>query len=192
MKTPSLFLVAFLLAGCASRGAPPIDTYDFGIAGATSAPAEQDVFLADVRAADWLNTTNMLYRLEYRNPLVLSTYSASRWAGTPAAMLTLRMRQSVGNGASTRGRQTKCTLSLFLSEFSQVFANDRDSRAVMHVRATLTPVAAGEPVLVREFRIERTAPTPNAAGEAAAFADVATALSEKLNGWIGEAGICKN
>lgn len=192
MKTLTLFLVAILLAGCASGSKLPVETYDFGIAGSATPPPGQDVFIAEVRAAEWLSATDMLYRLEYRNARVLTPYSASRWAGAPAAMLTIRLRQSVGNGTTVRGRQAKCSLALFLSEFSQVFAGEQDSRAVMHIRATLTDTATTERALIREFRIERPAPTPNAAGAAAAFSDIATSLADELNAWITGVGTCKN
>ena len=192
MKTLIMFLAFALLAGCASGSKLPVETYDFGIAGSATAPPGQDVFIAEVRAAEWLSTTDMLYRLEYRNPRVLTPYSASRWAGAPAAMLTIRLRQSVGNATSTRGRQMKCSLALFLSEFSHVFASERDSRAVMHLRATLTDAATTGHALVREFRIERPAPTANAAGAAAAFSDIATSVADELNAWISETGTCKS
>ncbi len=191
MKMPVIFLAVLLLAGCASGNRLPVAIYDFGIAGPATAPSGQDVFLAEVRAAEWLNTTDMLYRLEYRNPRILSPYSASRWAGTPAVMLAIRLRQSVGNATSVRGRQAKCSLSLFVSEFSQVFSAEQDSRAVMHLRATLTDTATSERALVREFRIERPAPTPNAAGEAAAFSELVTSAAGELNAWIAQEGACK-
>jgi cholesterol transport system auxiliary component len=187
-----LFLAIAMLTGCGSGSRLPVETYDFGIAAAATAPAGQDVFIAEVRAAEWLGTTDMLYRLEYRNPRILMPYSASRWAGAPAAMLTIRLRQSVGNATSARGKLVKCSLALFLLEFSQVFASEQESRAVMHIRATLTDTATGERALVREFRIERPAQTPNAAGEAAAFADIATLLADEINTWIRDAGFCKS
>ncbi len=191
MKMPVLLLAALLLVGCASGSKQPVETYDFGIAVPAAAPPGQDVFLAEIRAAEWLSTTEMLYRLEYRNPRILTAYSSSRWAGTPAAMLTIRLRQSVGNGTSARGRQAKCSLSLFVSEFSQVFAAEQDNRAVLHFRATLTDTATTERAVVREFRIDRPAPTPNAAGGAAAFADVTASVAEELNAWIAGVGACK-
>jgi cholesterol transport system auxiliary component len=192
MKMSILLLAVFLLAGCAIGGKQPVETYDFGIAGSLTPPPGQDVFLADVRAAEWLSNTEMLYRLEYRDPRILAPYSASRWAGAPAHMLTIRLRQSVGNGSSARSRQTKCSLTLFLSEFSQVFKSEQDSRAVMHLRATLTDTATSERALVREFRIEKPAPTPNAAGAAAAFSDSAASAADELNAWITQAGACKS
>ncbi|HEX9452389.1 MAG TPA: ABC-type transport auxiliary lipoprotein family protein [Burkholderiales bacterium] len=191
MKKPILYLVVLLLAGCATGSKLPVEIYDFGIPAAVAPPPGQDVFVADIRAAEWLGTTEMLYRLEYRNPRNLAPYAASHWAGPPAHMLTIRLRQSVGNATSARGKQAKCSLALFISEFSQVFATEQDSRAVMHVRATLTDMASAEHALVREFRIERPAPSPNAAGEAAAFAEIATSVAEELNAWIAGAGTCK-
>ncbi len=192
MKTPIMLLAVFLLTGCATGDKQQVEIYDFGIPAAVSPPAGQDVFLADIRAAEWLSTTEMLYRLEYRNARILTPYSASRWAGPPAHMLTIRLRQSVGNGTSVRGRQAKCSLTLFLSEFSQIFTSEQNSRAVMHMRATLTDTATTERALVREFRIEKPVPTPNAAGAAAAFSDIASSAADELNAWITQAGICKN
>ena len=84
------------------------------------------------------------------------------------------------------------SLSLFLSEFSQIFATERDSRAVMHLRATLSVTAVSERASVREFRIERPARAPNAAGAAAAFSDVAGSMAQQLNAWIAEAGTCNS
>jgi cholesterol transport system auxiliary component len=192
MRKPILFLaVVLLLAGCATGSKLPVEIYDFGIPAAVAPPPGQDVFVADIRAAEWLGTTEMLYRLEYRNPRNLAPYAASRWAGPPAHMLTIRLRQSVGNATSARGKQAKCSLALFISEFSQVFATEQNSRAVMHVRASLTDTATTERAQVREFRIEKTAPTPNAAGAAAAFSEIAASAAEELNAWITETGICK-
>jgi cholesterol transport system auxiliary component len=191
MKKTLTCLAIVLLAGCATGSKQPVEIYDFGIPASAVPPPGQDVFVADVRAAEWLGTSEMLYRLEYRNPRNLAPYSASRWAAAPAHMLTIRLRQSVGNGTSARGRQVKCTLALFLSEFSQVFANDHDSRAIMHLHATLTDSATAERALVREFRVEKPAPTPDAAGEAAAFGEIATSVGDELNAWIAQAGTCK-
>lgn len=192
MKKPIVLVVLLLLAACATGSKPQVETYDFGVPAAVSPPAGQDVFLADVRAAEWLGNADMLYRLDYRDGRILTPYSASRWAAPPAHMLLIRLRQSVGNGTSSRGRQAKCSLALFVSEFSQVFASEQASRAVMHMRATLTDNATTERALVREFRIEKPAPTPNAAGGAAAFSEIATAATEELNAWITQAGVCKS
>ena len=191
MKEWIMLLAVLLIAGCAVGSKPPVEIYDFGVPAAVAAPAGQDVFLADIRAAEWLGTTEMLYRLEYNNPRKLAPYSASRWAAPPAHMLTVRLRQSVGNAMTARGKQTQCSLALFLSEFSQVFATDQNSRAVLHLRATLSDSASTEPARAREFRLERSAPKPNAAGAAAAFSEIASSVAVELNAWLTETGMCK-
>ena len=182
---------ALTLAGCATGNKLPVQTYDFGIADPATPPPGQDVFVADVRAAEWLGSTDMLYRLEYRDPRVLTPYSASRWAGPPAAMLTTRLRLFVGNGMSARDKQTKCSLTLFLTEFSQVFKSEQESRAVLRLRATLSEPGSGQRASVREFSIERPAPSADAAGEAAAFAEVVKSSAEELNEWIDVSANCK-
>ena len=192
MKMRIMLLAVVLLAGCAvGSSKQPIEIYDFGIFAAVGPPTGQDVFLADIRAAEWLDTTDMLYRLEYANPRKLAPYALSRWAAPPAHMLTIRLRQSMDSATSTRGKQTKCSLALFLSEFSQVFSDEKNSRAVMHLRATLSNSAATGAALVREFRAEKPAPTADAAGAAAAFAANATSVAQELNAWIAETGECE-
>ncbi len=184
-------LAAIALAGCATPSKAPLENYDFGISEPRPAGATADVFVGDVRAAEWLGTSEMLYRLEYQDARVLRPYAGSRWAGTPAAMLTSRLRQTVGNGLSARGKQTKCTMTLFLSEFSQVFKSEQDSRVVMHLRATLSVAASNEREKVRELRLERPAPTPDAAGQAAAFSEVVKSAADELNAWVDASGACR-
>jgi len=188
----TLLLSALLATGCASRREPVSQTYDFGIAAPPAGASADSVFVAEVRAADWLDTTDMFYRLAYRDPRALAPYANSRWAGTPAAMLTVRLRQSVGNGSVVRNPQVKCVLGLSLAEFSQVFASGNASRAVLHAQVTLVENAVAGRNVSREFRLERPTPTADAAGGAAAFSEIAAALGEDLRGWIAEAGFCKS
>jgi len=193
MKTPiTLLLCVLLAAGCVSRREHASQTYDFGIALAPAGASADSVFVAEVRAADWMDTTDMFYRLAYRDSRALASFANSRWAGTPAAMLTVRLRQSVGNGSAVRIPQVKCVLGLSLAEFSQVFASGNSSRAVLHAQATLVENAPGGRNLSREFRLERLTPTPDAAGGAAAFSEISAAISEELRTWIADAGFCKN
>jgi cholesterol transport system auxiliary component len=193
MKTLiALLLAALLAAGCASRREYPSQIYDFGIAAPPASASGASVFITAVRAADWLDTTDMFYRLAYRDPRALAPYSGSRWAGTPAAMLTVRLRQSVGNGSAVRSPQVKCVLGLSLAEFSQVFASGNASRAVLHAQATLVENATPGRNMSREFRLERPTLTADAAGGAAAFSEIAAALSEELRAWIADAGFCKS
>ena len=192
MKTILTLLLAATLAGCATGSRVPVQIYDFGPADSAMTDARADVFVADVRAAEWLNTTDILYRLEYRDPRLLSPYASSRWAGIPPAMLTARLRMLIGNGQSARDRQTKCTLHLFLSEFSQIFRSERDSVTVMHLRATLNEVGSSKRAAVREIKIERPAPSADAAGAVAAFAESVKLAATELNTWVEQTGSCKD
>ena len=192
MKTLiTLLLAALLTAGCASRREHAMPIYDFGIAAAPAGASADSVFVAEVRAADWLDGTDMFYRLAYRDPRALAPYAGSRWAGAPAAMLTVRLRQSVGNGSVARNPQVKCVLGWSVAEFSQVFASGNASRAVLHAQATLVENAAAGRNMSREFRVERPTPTADAAGGAAAFSEISSALAEELRTWIADVGFCK-
>jgi len=193
MKTLITVLLAVLLAtGCVSGREHASQTYDFGIVLAPAGASADSVFVAEVRAADWLDTTDMFYRLAYRDARALASYANSRWAGSPSSMLTVRLRQSVGNGSAVRIPQVKCVLGLSLAEFSQVFASANTSRAVLHAQATLVENAPGGRNISRELRLERLTPTPDAAGGAAAFSELSAALAEELRTWIADAGFCKN
>ena len=187
----ALSVVGLLAMGCISTREHSPQIYDFGIAAPMGSASGESVFVTEVRAADWLDTTDMFYRLAYRDSRALASYANSRWAGTPAAMLTVRLRQSVGNGSGVRSSQVKCVLGLSLAEFSQVFASGNTSRAVLHVQATLVENTTAGRNLSRAFRLERPTPTADAPGGAAAFSEIATALSEELRVWISEAGFCK-
>jgi len=193
MKTLiELSLAALLAMGCVSTREHPMQIYDFGIAAPPNSTSGESLFVADVRAADWLDTTDMFYRLAYRDSRSLASYTNSRWAGTPAAMLTVRLRQSVGNGSVVRNPQVKCVLGLGLAEFSQVFASGNTSRAVLHAQATLVENATAGRNMSRAFRLERPTSTADAPGGAAAFSEIAAALSEQLRVWIADAGFCKS
>jgi cholesterol transport system auxiliary component len=187
---PFVIVASFLATGCATRTATPVAVYDFGLAPASTLPG-QSVFVADVRSADWLETTDMYYRLAYRDSRSLARYGSNRWVGTPGAMLTVRLRQSAGNGLSAKPRQVKCTLALTLSEFSQVFDTEANSRAVMNLQATLAENIPTGRFEMRAFRMDNPTPTPDAAGGAAAFAQIADEVTRQVGEWIVESGFCK-
>lgn len=182
MKLAIALICAVLLAsGCASSRETAPQTYDFGPAGEPARTAGS-VQVVEMRAPEWLDGTQMLYRLAYSDPRALTPYAASRWAGTPASMLTLRLRQQLGSLPGA-----KCILNSNLSEFSQTFDAADASRAILQVHAIL---AAEGQRLQREFRLEAKTTTPDAPGGAAAFAALAADLAKSLEQWIAESGLC--
>jgi cholesterol transport system auxiliary component len=181
----ALCLTLLVLAGCASTKPPPTQVFDFGLAGAAPATPTQSVAVAEMRAPEWLASTDMLYRLAYSDLYALARYGQSRWAGAPGTMLTLRLRQEIGHAPGGR-----CTLTLNLVEFSQVFDAPDESRAVLQVHAALAAAASRGDLTQREFRLERPTPSADAAGGAAAFSELAGVLAVALNAWIAESADC--
>ncbi|HWQ39201.1 MAG TPA: ABC-type transport auxiliary lipoprotein family protein [Burkholderiales bacterium] len=182
-----LLALGAALVACAARTADPVRTYDFGLPiGASSAPA--GVHVRPVQAPEWLDRQDMLYRLAYRDSRVLEPYAAARWAGTPPAMLTLKLRQALGESDP---RATPCVLSVELEEFSQVFDAPDASRAVLFARASLREAHGQRRSESTTWRLERAAPTADAAGGAAAFSELASELTGKLREWIVGLGYCR-
>lgn len=177
----ALICAALLASGCASTHETAPQTYDFGAAG-EPAPTANSVQVAEMRAPEWLDGTQMLYRLAYGDPRALTPYATSRWAGAPASMLTLRLRQQLGNLPGA-----KCILNSNITEFSQTFDSADASRALLQVHAVL---ASQGQRLQKEFRLEARTATADAPGGAAAFAALATDLATSIERWITESGLC--
>jgi len=180
---PAIVLIcaALIASGCASTREMAPQTYDFGPAG-EPAQGVNSVQVVEVRAPEWLDGPQMLYRLAYRDPRALTPYNGSRWAGTPASMLTLRLRQQLGSVPGA-----KCILTSNVAEFSQIFDTADASRAVLQVHAV---VAAQGQRLQKEFRLEARTATADAPGGAAAFAALATDLAKSIEQWMTESSLC--
>lgn len=129
MKRIAIALLALLAAGCAGTKEATVRTYDFGL----EAPAASLSGLrpGSVRASAPFDTTDMLYRLAFRNPAELLAFAESRWAATPSVLLQRRfMRASTGVSAP-------CSLDFELSELSQAFTSPAESEVVLEGRAIL-------------------------------------------------------
>jgi cholesterol transport system auxiliary component len=184
-----LLLVAaalMLLGGCSNRANQTLRTYDFGLASDANRPAI-NVDIRPVESPEWLDRPEMLYRLAYRDPNVLEPYAMSRWAGTPAAMLTLKLRQTLG-GADPRS--AGCVLTVYLEEFSQVFDSEEASRAVLYARAHLREAGPRRRNESTALRLEDATPTPDAAGGAKTFSELAEEFTRRLGDWVWASGYC--
>ena len=179
--------VLALLAGCGgNRTNQTLRTYDFGLASDPDRPPI-NADIRPVESPEWLDRPDMLYRLAYRNSNVLEPYAMSRWAGTPAALLTLKLRQSLG-GADPRS--AGCVRTVYLEEFSQVFDSEQASRAVLYARAMLREVKQGQRSQSTALRLEKPTDSPDATGGAKAFADLAEEFTRKLGDWVWATGYC--
>ena len=182
-----ILLTATLAAGCASKRPPAPQLFDFGMAPDTQ-PLRAALAIPEAQAPDWLARSDMLYRLAYRDPRSLQSYSMSRWAGTPASMLTLRLRQAFD---TVPARRAQCVLQVQIEEFSQVFDAPDSSRAVLHAQASLQETAGIRRLESRAIRLERRAHAADAAGGAAAFAALADEFADAMRAWVETRGYCQ-
>ena len=184
----ALSIVSFLVlaAGCASAVRSPARTYDFGLP-QKSEPLAAALHVSPVEAPAWLDRADMRYRAAFRDPRALQPFAYSQWAGTPATMLTVRLRQAIGD---TAAGSAKCSLRVALEEFSQVFDSETSSRALLYARAELTETGGQRHHQSTTFQLARVTPTPDAEGGAAAFSALADELAGSVKAWVARAAYC--
>lgn len=194
MNKLSIVVFALLLAGC-SLGPAVKDvpaTYDMGAPRnyASSQPRIQASLLVySIVASGWLDTPNIVYRLNYQDAARQQTYAASRWALAPAALLTQRLRSrlaAASDGGVTGvadGARADYTLRVELDDFSQVFDTAGASRAVVIARVSIVNVASRTLQAQRSFTIERVAASANAEGGVRALAAAGDDLIEAIVAW---------
>ncbi len=137
-----------------------------------------------MRSSSWLDAPAQLYRLAYSEPLRRHAYAESRWAAPPAELLERFLQRRIVYGQPDF-TGPGCRLRLNLDEIEQRFDTPQASHVVLEMRASLLP-RAGEAILAkRVFRIEKPAPTQDAAGGVAATRAAAQALADALAQWLG-------
>lgn len=183
----SFLIVLTLLYGCASSHEKrDFNVYDFGLPAqpAKSASAVPvNVLVQEISAPVWLATPALHYRLAYHDIARLQTYANSRWVADPASLLTLRLRQSLGN--RTHGKP-QYQLRMGLEEFSQVFDSPENSRGLIRVRANLLVIGESVPIAARSFTVESKAQTPNAEGGVRALTEASSQLTDEIGQWLAE------
>ncbi len=173
--------------------------YDFG-PGVLAAPAQNSatplaaVALAEVEAANALDSTAVLYRLGYADVQQLLPYSQARWSMTPAQLVRQRLRETLGQrrmvlspgDGQVGGAASALVLRVELDEFSQLFDTPAHSVALIRLRATVVQgSAAGDKLLgQRSFVVQRPAPSADAPGAVRALTSAATAVVEEIEQWL--------
>jgi cholesterol transport system auxiliary component len=183
-------LLAAALTGCSLVPTqPPQAVYDLGPAqaapGATSASGP--ALAVQMVPAPVLESTALLYRLNWRDATQLQTYRDSRWAATPGALLAERLRQQAAGRTIAAGKAaTPVLLRVELSEFAQHFASAERSQGVLRLRASLIDAAQGRVLRQRSFATEHDAATPDAAGGVHALAAAADDAIAQMLAWAAE------
>jgi cholesterol transport system auxiliary component len=198
--------VALLLgmAGCSTLQPPPRPAvYDFGpgavavtaSAAATSAAVRlSPVLLTDVETTPALDTTAVLFRLNYADAQQLRPYAQARWSMPPAQLLRQRLRETLGQqrdvlnpGEGVSAGQGSVTLRIALEEFSQLFESESASVGLVRLRATLSqPTAGGADRLLaqRSFVVHRPSASADATGGVRALTVATDAAIAELAAWV--------
>jgi cholesterol transport system auxiliary component len=188
-------LLALTLAACALErpvSAIPVE-YDFGPAPAyirTNPSIAGIVLLAPVRAPAWLDTDGIVYRLLYEDAGKPQSYSMSRWAAEPAALIADRLRSRLatvtqGVVAPGFGARSDYTLRIELEDFSQQFKAPGQSGVLLRARASLLSSEGRVLLAQRAFEVGRPA-EPNASGAVKALTEATEAFLDEVVTWVAE------
>ena len=194
MRLLAAAIVLFASSGCSLMGSkdPPKVNFDFGpppaasVARYTSNYSGVSIVVYEVAAPGWMDSSSMYYRLAYQNAASPMPYAQSEWVMSPAALLTQRLRSSLGASSVGELRSVASddpavyALRSELFEFEQVFDQPGRSRGVLRLRATLERRGMWAQ---RAFVIEKPAPTADAAGGVTALSQCADELAVLINQW---------
>ena len=176
-----------IVAGCGVGPKPKeaVGAYDFGLPATAKPVALKSLNHATVAAPNWMDSTNLHYRLAYANAARPAAYAQTRWVSTPAHLVEARLKERAVAGGVLLGGAGP-SLRIEIDEFSQVFDAEKSSRAVVRARASLA--GAREVTAQKAFVIEVPAATPDGPGGAAALGSAANALVDDVLAWAAAAG----
>lgn len=191
-----LVIVFLLLAGCTltPQKNSPVAVYDFGLQRPAEhsnlTPFNTSIFVADINAPIWLDNPAIQYRLAYHDPARSYAYANSRWTASPAKLLTRRIKDYLvtrqGIISSHDGVKADYTLFIELEEFTQVFDQPDNSRAIIRLRASLIERNSRLLLTQENFSSEQVTPSADAAGAVAALISASDTASDKLGKWLGD------
>ena len=184
-----LSVLVLLLGGCAgiSRDVAPLSVYDFGqaerLAGQSGVAKTAGRLAVEVRAAPWLDTSAIDYRMDYDDALKRHQYASSRWVGTPATLLGQQLRQQLGVVSVNGGVATDCLLRVELQEFSHVFVSPKTSNGLLQAQVSLID-AKRRQIAALPVSIESPAATADAQGGVKALVLSGRELGMQLGAWL--------
>jgi cholesterol transport system auxiliary component len=203
MRAGAVFFASMLvLAGCATPDKPVRPAiYDFGPGAMAVQPSNSmtplpALALADIDTPPALDSTALLYRLNYADAQQLRPYALARWSMTPSQLLRQRLREKLGQrramlnpGDSVANGAAPSSLPILridLEEFSQVFDSASSSVGLLRLRATVVQATAQGDRLIgqRSVIVQRPAPTADAAGGVRALTLATDAALDELDAWV--------
>lgn len=184
----SLGLFTALLSACSVVQGPSIVTYDLGSLPAASHSGPSAIVVDETQAPAWLDTGEILYRLDYSDPQQLRAYATARWTTPPSRLiehrLKLRLAQQktlIMNETDDENRATP-RLRLELVDFSQTFANANQSEVRVMIRASI--FAHRALIAQRQFESTVVCPQANAQGGVKALSQATDQVLDEIFPWL--------
>jgi cholesterol transport system auxiliary component len=182
-------LCAALLAGCASKGAPPA-LYDFGplpVVASTTNASLPPLAVADATGPSWLDNERMYYRLLYADAQQARPYAQNRWNGPPLQLLTQRLKARIaGAGVQVLSASDAAVgvdlLRIEVDDFSQDFTSADQSRGHLALRASL--MRGHRLIAQMTFNGSVSATSADAPGGARALAAASDAVAADILSWL--------
>jgi cholesterol transport system auxiliary component len=179
-------LAAMLVAACAGNGAARSDVhYDLGpLAPASAAGPLPPLKVLEVSAPPPLDNDGIFYRVS-GDAQRTGQYANSHWTMSPARMLTLRLRATLGARATVLSGADAVQapmLKVELDQFEQVFDSQTSSSGVVAGRATL--MHAGKVISQHAFVASAPANSPDAAGGVRALAAASDDFVNQVSAWL--------
>jgi cholesterol transport system auxiliary component len=194
MKRTLAILACLLIAGCGStsqRGAR--DTkFDFGplpeaAATAQLPPTMRPIAIPDVTGPALLDAQQMMYRLNYADPLQSRAYTQSEWSSTPLQLLTQRLKSRLSQGGArvlsvVDASAGALLLRVEVDEFSHVFTSSVQNQGRVVLRVSLFD---GSKLIDQKMFSRSTESTSaDAGGGARALAASTDAITTDIMAWI--------
>ena len=149
--------------------------------------------LEAVTAPSWLGDEQLLYRLQYANPLAVRPYDNARWAAAPGQMLAMllseRLRQQgtwrAVLGPSQAGRPA-LLLQLGLHDFVVDYSSTSAGKAQISCTATLLEAKSYTVLAQRNFASDAPLQRVGPEGGAAAMNVAAQRLVGEIAAWAAQ------
>lgn len=177
LTLPAALLALMLTAGCnvLPKPQPAPARHDFGPAPDLRVSVPAAIRLTGVEAPDWIDSTDILYRMLAKDPTRLRRYADNRWAASPRQLISARLqRAGLGTYPTPSARYT---LTLELTDCEQVIAGPQLAHVDLRLVALVKRINDGAVVARRVFADHD--PTP------ATVDGAVTGLSQAVDREIG-------
>ncbi len=199
-KRSVILLVTFLLTACniAPKSNTAIAIYDFGIQAPQQTqitnkqlqPKTRSLLVANIESVPGFDDQLIYFRLAYINPTRSYTYANSRWAASPAILLSQQLRSKIVTRTSDLVLKDSSTaksdyaLHVELEEFTQVFDAIDSSHVVIRMRANLVDRKSLVLLAQQTFSVNQDTTTADATGAVHALTNASNLLINELIDWL--------